>query len=84
MQAQQQGFIVQVAPPAPERENVKNVIVGAFVLTGALVLAAVVSGATLAAVWILIRKWRRTYESDAPPSLGSAPLGPTPPSSDDR
>ena len=84
MQAQQQGFIVRVAPPAPERENVSNVIVSALGLTGALILAAVVSGATLAAAWILIRKWRRTYEADAPPSLGSAPLGPPPPSHEDR
>lgn len=80
--------MVQIDRPAPERDTLKDVIVGSFGLTGALVLAAVVSGAVLAGIWIIWRRWRRTYEHDAPPSLGSVPLGPDapkrPPSSQDR
>ncbi len=80
-------FMVQIDRPQ-ERETLKDVIVGSFGLTGALVLAALVSGTTLAAIWILWRKWRRTYEHDAPPSLGPVPLGPDsptrPPSSQDQ
>ncbi len=64
-------------------QSLFDAIVGAFGLTGALVRAAVISGAMLAAVWIVMRQRRRTYESDAPPSLGSAPLGPGSTPSDD-
>ncbi len=77
-------FMIQIAPAKPERENFQQVIVGAFGLTGALVLAAVVSGVALAGLWILVRKWRRTYDYDAPPSLGSVELPRRPPSSPDR
>lgn len=81
--------MVQVSPPAPERENLSQMIVGAFGLTGAMVLAAVLSGTALAGLWIVLRKWRRTYDYNAPPSLGSTPLStsapPTrPPSSPDQ
>ena len=83
-QAPQEPFMVQVSQPAPDRETVKDVIVGAFGLTGALVVAAVLSGTLLAGVWIVWRKWRRTYD-DAPPSLGSVPISPTrPPSAPDQ
>lgn len=88
-QAPNEPFMVQVSPPAPPREDLRGVLVGAFGLTGALVLAAVVSGAVLASVWIVWRNWRRTFDSDAPPSLGSMPLSPDrpttrPPSSQDQ
>lgn len=80
--------MVQVSPPAPERENIKDVIVGAFGLTGALVLAAVASGAVLGGLWILWSKWRRAHVDDAPPTLGSVPIAPEPfkrpPSSQDQ
>jgi hypothetical protein len=73
------SFIVQVQPQqAAPTEDLKQVIVGALGVTGALVLAAVVSGAALGSLWILWRKWRRTYDADAPPSLGSVPISPEP------
>jgi hypothetical protein len=79
MQAPQQPasqpFFIEVQPAKPEQENLGNVIVGAFGLTGALVLGAVLSGTVLAGLWIVWRKWRRTYETDAPPTLGKTPLG---------
>ena len=77
--------MVQVSRPEPERENLKDVIVGSFGLTAALVLTAVIAGGVLAGCWIGWRKWRRTYDYDAPPSLGSVPLAPKrPPSSPDQ
>ena len=70
-----QPFMVQVAPPPSERDNLKNVFVGSFGLTGALILAAVIAGCVLAGLWIVWRKWRRTYDSSAPPTLGPVALG---------
>jgi hypothetical protein len=70
------AFIVQVQPKDTAKHQLGDVIVGAFGLTGAMVLTAVVSGILLAALWILWRKARRTFDTDAPPSLGSVPLGP--------
>jgi hypothetical protein len=77
--APQQPIFIEIPQGQPDNGNIKDVIVGSFGLTGALVLGAVLSGATLGALWIVIRKWRRTYESDAPPTLGSVPLGVAPP-----
>lgn len=81
--------MVQVAPPPAEGQDFKNVIVGSFGLTGAIVLGAVLSGSVLAGLWILWRKWRRTYDADAPPTLGPVPLSSSstttrPPSSPDQ
>lgn len=80
--------MVQVQRPPAERDTLQNVIVGSIGLTGALVLGAVVAGTTLAGLWIVLRKWRRTYDHDAPPSMGPMPLSPTdatrPPSSQDQ
>ncbi len=70
------AFIVQVEPKDTAKHQFGDVIVGAFGLTGAMVLAAVGSGIVLAALWILWRKARRPFDTDAPPSLGSVPLGP--------
>jgi hypothetical protein len=72
-----QPFIVQVAPQETPKQALGDVIVGAFGLTGALVLGALVAGALVASVWILWRKFRRPYDTDAPPSLGSVPIGKT-------
>jgi hypothetical protein len=69
---QQQPVMVQVSPrEKPQGTSFQDVIVGSFGLTGALILAAVVSGATLAGLWILWRKWRRPFDHGAPPSLGA-------------
>jgi hypothetical protein len=69
------AIIVKVQPTDTAKHQLGDVIVGSFGLTGALVLAAIVSGALLAGLWILWRKARRTFETDAPPSIGSVPLG---------
>ena len=68
--------MVQVSPPKSDGGNLGNVIVGAFGLTGALVIGALVAGTLLAGIWIVWRKWRRTYDSDAPPTFGPVALTP--------
>ncbi len=83
-----QPFMVQVQRPNTERENLGQVIIGAFGLTGALVIGALVAGLGLAGIWILWRKLTRRFRDDRPPTLGQIPLGPReptpPPSSPDR
>ena len=69
------AFIVQVQPKDTQKHQLGDVIVGSFGLTGALVLGAIVAGLLLATLWIVWRKLRRTYDTDAPPSIGSVPLG---------
>ena len=69
------AFIVKVQPSDTAKHQLGDVIVGSFGLTGALILGAVVSGTLLAGLWIVWRKSRRTFETDAPPSIGSVPLG---------
>ena len=69
------AFIVKVQPSDTPQHQLGDVIVGAFGLTGALILAAVVSGTLLGGLWILWRKARRTFDTDAPPSIGSVPIG---------
>jgi hypothetical protein len=85
--------MIRIAPePAPnEAQQLGKVIVGSFGLTGMLVVGALVTGALVASAWILWRRWRRTYDVDAPPSIGPMPLGGAaretsarPPSSPDR
>lgn len=86
-------IMIRVAPePAPnEAQKLGQVIVGSFGLTGLLIIGALAVGTIVAAAWILWRRWRRTYDVDAPPTFGPVPLGgpPTdasapPPSSPDR
>jgi hypothetical protein len=69
------AFIVKVQPTDTPKHQLGDIIVGSFGLTGALILAALVSGAVLAGLWIVWRKSRRTFDTDAPPSIGSVPLG---------
>lgn len=73
-QSTDNAFIVKVQPRDTAAHQLGDVIVGSLGLTGAMVLAAVVSGALLGALWILWRKARRTFDTDAPPSIGPVPL----------
>lgn len=74
-QSTDNAFIVKVQPTDSTKHQLGDVIVGSIGLTGAMVLAAVVSGTLLAALWILWRKARRTFDTDAPPTIGSVPIG---------
>ena len=74
-QSTDNAFIVKVQPADTAKHQLGDIIVGSFGLTGALVLAAVLSGTLLAGLWILWRKSRRTFDTDAPPTIGSVPLG---------
>lgn len=72
-----QPIMIRIAPePAPnEAQKLGKVIVGSFGLTGVLLIGALVTGALVASAWILWRRGHRTYDVDAPPSLGPVPLG---------
>lgn len=74
-QSTDNAFMVKVQPTDSAKHQLGDIIVGSFGLTGALVLAAVLSGTLLAGLWILWRKSRRTFDTDAPPSIGSVPIG---------
>jgi hypothetical protein len=69
------AIIVQVQPTDSAKHQLGDIIVGSFGLTGALVLGAIVSGTLLAGLWIVWRKARRPFDTDAPPTLGSVPIG---------
>jgi len=73
-QSTDNAFIVRVQPADTAKHQLGDIIAGSIGLTGALVLAAVLSGTLLAGLWILWRKARRTFDTDAPPSIGSVPL----------
>jgi hypothetical protein len=74
-QSTDNAFIVKVQPTDTVKHQLGDIIAGSIGLTGALVLAAVISGTLLAGLWILWRKSRRTFDADAPPSIGPVPLG---------
>lgn len=78
------AFIVQVQPADTPKHQLGDVIVGSLGLTGAMAVAAVMAGILLGSLWILRRKTRRTFDTDAPPSLGSVPLGVDPKSEFDE
>lgn len=77
-QSTDNAFIVNVQPQDSAKHQFGDVIAGSIGLTGALVLAAVGSGTLLAGLWILWRKARRTFDTDAPPSIGSVAIGTDP------
>jgi hypothetical protein len=66
MQQQSQPFIVKVIEEPKKELNFGDVIIGAFGVTGALMLLALVLGAVMA--FLLIR-WHRRH----PPELGHLP-----------
>jgi hypothetical protein len=74
-QSTDNAFIVKVQPTDTTSHQLGDIIAGSFGLTGALVLAALVAGALLGGLWILWRKAKRTFDTEAPPSIGPVPLG---------
>ena len=74
-QSTDNAIIVKVQPTDTAKHQLGDVIVGSLGLTGALVLAAVLSGMLLAGLWIVWRKWRRPFDTNAPPTIGPVPLG---------
>ena len=70
----QQPFMVQVSRPDDDRYALRDLIVGSFGLTGALVLGGLLAGAIVASVLIGWRKLRNGGRPEAPPTLGQIPL----------
>ena len=70
MMIQTQPIIVHVVQPATESTTVADVLIGAFGLTGLLVLVAVLLGALFGGVLIGIKVLRRRMNIEPPPDAG--------------
>ena len=70
MMIQQQPIIVHVIQPATESTTVADVLIGAFGLTGLLVLLAIVLGALFGGILIAIKVIRRRMNIEPPPDAG--------------
>ena len=70
MMIQQQPIIVHVIQPATESTTVADVLIGAFGLTGLLVLLAIVLGALFGGILIGIKVIRRRMNIEPPPDAG--------------
>ncbi|HTH01494.1 MAG TPA: hypothetical protein VL882_14590 [Vicinamibacterales bacterium] len=70
MMIQQQPIIVHVVQPATESTTVSDVLIGAFGLTGLLVLLAVLLGLVLGGILIGIKVVRRRMNIEPPPDAG--------------
>ena len=80
---QPQPFIVKVIEEPRKETTFGDVIIGAFGITGVLVLIALVSGGLLAFLWI---RWHRRHppEHDHLPSITVVPGPDAPPSNPAR
>ncbi len=70
MMIQQQPIIVHVIQPATESTTVADVLIGAFGLTGLLVLLAIVLGALFGGILIGIKVIRRRMNIEPPRDAG--------------
>jgi hypothetical protein len=70
MMIQQQPIIVHVIQPATESTTVADVLIGAFGLTGLLVLLAIVLGGMFGGILIGIKVLRRRMNIEPPPDAG--------------
>jgi len=70
MMIQTQPIIVHVVQPATESTTVADVLIGAFGLTGVLVLLAIVLGGVFGGILIGIKVLRRRMNIEPPPDAG--------------
>ncbi len=70
MMIQTQPIIVHVVQPATESTTVADVLIGAFGLTGLLVLLAILLGGMFGAILIGIKVLRRRMNIEPPPDAG--------------
>ena len=70
MMIQQQPIIVHVIQPATESTTVADVLIGAFGLTGLLVLLAILLGGVFGGVLIGIKVLRRRMNIEPEPDAG--------------
>ena len=74
----QQPVIVRVVEQPVEGTTVADVLIGAFGLTGALILSAVVLGALFGALLIGIKKFREKYNREPVPDSVALRITPAP------
>jgi len=70
MMIQAQPIIVHVVQPATESTTVADVLIGAFGLTGLLVLLAVLLGGVFGGILIGIKVLRRRMDIEPEPDAG--------------
>jgi hypothetical protein len=70
MMIQEQPIIVHVIQPATESTTVADVLIGAFGLTGLLVLLAIVLGGMFGGILIGIKVLRRRMNIEPAPDAG--------------
>ena len=70
MMIQQQPIIVHVIQPATESTTVADVLIGAFGLTGLLILLAILLGGVFGGILIGIKVLRRRLNIEPEPDAG--------------
>ena len=78
LHALQQPVMVRVVEQPIESTTVGDVLIGAFGLTGALVLSAIVLGALFGGILIGIKKLREKYNLEPVPDSEAFRITPTP------
>jgi hypothetical protein len=77
MFALQQPVMVRVVEQPVESTTVADVLIGAFGLTGALILSALVLGAVFGGILIGIKKLREKYNMEPVPDSEALRITPT-------